>query len=559
MKSLIATLLALLASKATIFTSATKIKADFPGGSVVGTSAHGVETFNGIPFAEAPVGDLRLRPPKRYTDRLDNYDATGVAAACPQLYISNETTDLTSKLNISALNIPFLDRLNGQEDCLTVSIQRPIGTRAGDDLPVLFWIYGGGFTLGATNTYDATSLLTSAVSQGQPFVFVSVNYRINGFGFLPGKEILAEGAANIGLLDQRMALEWVADNIQAFGGAASKVTLWGESAGAMSGYMQMLLFDGNATYNGKELFRGLIMDSGSIISAERVDSAKAQRVYDSVVQHAGCDRESDTLQCLRQLPYENFYKAVTSQPGFLSYSSAALSYPPRSDGVVLVDSPEVMTASGRMHKVPYILGDQEDEGTLFSLFQSNITTTDSLVDYLSDLFFWRATKKQIRALVELYPTSISDGSPFRTGGLNELYPGFKRLAALLGDVTFTLTRRIALRMYNTQAPETPTWSYLASYDHAVPILGTYHAGDIGHIFLGILPSNSMKSCRTYYFNFLYNLDPNKGVGGYANWPRWSDKQQLMWFKTDSQNDILDDNFRESVANLLAQNSSLYQI
>ncbi|KAJ2974715.1 hypothetical protein NQ176_g5912 [Zarea fungicola] len=521
----------------------TNVNIGFPGGSVVGRSLLGVETFNGIPFAEPPVGNLRLRPPQRLASKLSNFDATGIAAACPQMFVSSAATDFISTLIGSALKIPLLEKLNGQEDCLTVSVQRPAGTKAGDDLPVLFWIFGGGFELGSSSLYDATSLLATAVPQGQPFVFVSVNYRVNGFGFLPGKEVLADGAANLGLLDQRMALEWVADNVQAFGGDPSKVTIWGESAGAISGYDQMLLFNGNATYKGNDLFRGLIMDSGSIAPAERIDSAKAQAVYDTVVQEAGCDGESDTLGCLRQLPYQQFYDAVTSQPGILSYSSVALSYLPRPDGTVLVDSPEIMTSGGRMHKVPYILGDQEDEGTLFALFQNNVTSTDSVVNYLSDLLFHRASKAQIRTLVNLYPTSLLEGSPFRTGILNELYPGFKSIGCAAG----------------VQAPDMPTWSYLSSYDHIVPIMGTFHATDIIQVFYGILPNNAMNSCRTYYFNFLYNLDPNKGVSGFAKWPRWSDKNQLMWFKTGTSNDILDDDFRKPVSDLLAQNPSLYQV
>jgi carboxylesterase type B len=83
--------------------------------------------------------------------------------------------------------------------------------------------------------YDASSLVSNAANSGKPFVFVAVNYRVGGFGFMPGKEILQDGASNLGLLDQRMGLEWVADNVAAFGGDPSKVTIWGESAGAISG------------------------------------------------------------------------------------------------------------------------------------------------------------------------------------------------------------------------------------------------------------------------------------------------------------------------------------
>lgn len=116
-------------------------------------------------------------------------------------------------------NSPLLDIdvLGGQEDCLTINVQRPGGVKEGDNLPVVLWIYGGGFELGSTAMYDGAHVVETGVELGKPVVFVAMNYRVAGFGFLGGKEILADGSANLGLLDQRLAMEWVADNIRAFG------------------------------------------------------------------------------------------------------------------------------------------------------------------------------------------------------------------------------------------------------------------------------------------------------------------------------------------------------
>lgn len=130
--------------------------------------------------------------------------------------------------------------------------------------------------------YDGSSIVADSVAQGKPVVFVAVNYRVGGFGFLPGKEILSDGSSNLGLLDQRLGLQWVADNIAAFGGDPDKVTIWGESAGAISVMDQMLLYNGDITYKGKPLFRGGIMDSGSIVPADPVDCPKGQAIYDAV-------------------------------------------------------------------------------------------------------------------------------------------------------------------------------------------------------------------------------------------------------------------------------------
>ncbi|KAF4975144.1 hypothetical protein FZEAL_8021 [Fusarium zealandicum] len=542
------------APPATIEERAAKVNVAVPAGTVVGSSSGKVESFRGIPFADAPTGSLRLKPPKKLSKALGNFDASGpTGPTCPQMFISSGGEDVISEFLSDFLSIPLLQVITGQEDCLTMTVQRPAGTKAGDKLPVLFWIFGGGFQLGSSAMYDGTSLLSAAIDQQQPFVYVAVNYRVAGFGFMPGAEILKDGSANLGLLDQRMGLEWVADNIAAFGGDPEKVTIWGESAGAISVLDQMTLYGGDVDYKGKPLFRGAIMNSGSVAPAAPVDSPKAQEVYDTVVETAGCSSASDSLKCLRELSYDKFLNAANSVPGLLSYNSLALSYLPRPDGKVLPDSPDALIAAGRYHAVPMINGDQEDEGTLFALFQPNLTTTAGLVDYLQKLYFGDATKEQLTALVNTYPSAISAGSPFRTGILNEVFPGFKRRAAILGDLVFTLTRRLFLQSATDTNPDVPAWSYLASYNYGTPILGTLHASDLLQVFFGVLPNNAAKSIRTYYFNFLYNLDPNKGVTKYAKWPEWKDSKKLMWFKTPNGNSILDDNFRSTSYDWIASN------
>lgn len=406
--------------------------------------------------------------------------------------------------------------------------------------------------------YDGTSLLSGAISRDMPFVYVAVNYRVGGFGFMPGKEILADGSSNLGLLDQRMGLEWVADNIASFGGDPTKVTIWGESAGAISVFDQMALYDGNNTYNGKSLFRGAIMNSGSIVPADPVDCPKGQVVYDTVVEAAGCSGSSDTLACLRGVDYDTFLNAANSVPGILSYNSVALSYLPRPDGTVLTKSPDELVQGGQYAAVPMIIGDQEDEGTLFSLFQSNVTTTDKLVDYLSSLFFHGATKTQLQQLVATYDSSVTAGSPFRTGVFNEVYPGFKRIAALLGDLVFTLTRRAFLSAAQTVNPSVPSWSYLSSYDYGTPILGTFHGSDLLQVFYGILPNYASSSIQTYYVNFVYNLDPNVGAGGYPSWPKWSADNQLMQFYNIAST-LLKDDFRSTTYDWIVDNIAILHI
>ncbi|PYH44761.1 putative extracellular lipase [Aspergillus saccharolyticus JOP 1030-1] len=527
-----------------------------PVATIVGTAGN-VEVFNNIPFAQAPTGSLRLKPPQPIQTSLGTIQATGSSQSCPQFYFS--TSDLpTSVLGILADNPLVQVATNAGEDCLNIDIRRPAGTTSDSKLPVLVWIFGGGFELGSKSMYDGTSLVQSSIDLNLPVIFVAMNYRVGGFGFLPGKEIKEDGSSNLGLLDQRLALEWVADNIAAFGGDPEKVTIWGESAGAISVFDQMVLYDGDNTYKGKPLFRGGIMDSGSVVPADPVDGVKGQAVYDHVVSSAKCSSANDTLACLRDLSYDEFLNAANSVPGILSYSSIALSYVPRPDGKVLTASPDVLGRAGKFARVPFIVGDQEDEGTLFALFQSNITTTDELVKYLSDYFFYDASQEQLDELISLYPDTTTYGSPFRTGTSNNLYPQFKRLAAILGDLTFTITRRAFLAYAAEIAPNLPSWSYLSSYDYGTPILGTFHGSDLLQVFYGIWPNYAAKSSHTYYFSFVHDLDPNVYRGSYPEWPEWQEGQQLMNFQANSVA-LLADNFRNETYDFILKNVDTFHI
>lgn len=230
-------------------------------------------------------------------------------------------------------------------------------------------------------------------------------------------------------------------------------------------------------------------------------------MYNTVVDAAGCKTSSNTLACLRTVSYDTLLNATNSVSGLLSYSSIALSYLPRPDGTVLTQSPELLISSGRYAKVPFIIGSQEDEGTLFALFQSNISTKAQLSTYLQKYFFNSASTAQLDELIGTYPETIFDGSPFRSGLLNNIYPQFKRLAAILGDLTFTLTRRSFLSTANKVAPTVPSWSYLSSYNLGLPILGTFHGSDLLQVFYG----KSIQHClRRLTTQSLASLDHESG-------------------------------------------------
>jgi acetylcholinesterase len=546
-----AVLVALLALAAAAPQKRTPPTVELSYASVVGSSADGIDSFLGIPYAQPPVDDLRLRPPRAITTNLGSIQATAPPLACPQSGAQPAFAGLPPDVLAKLLATLSTTGAAG-EDCLTLNVQRPASATATSKLPVVFWIFGGGFESGSTQSADASRLIAASVAQGREIVYVAVNYRLGAFGFLGGREVLAAGAANLGLLDQRLALEWVADNIAQFGGDPDKVTIWGQSAGSISVLDQLALYGGDHTYKNKPLFRAAIMDSGSIAPADPVDCAKAQAVYAAVVGAAGCAVD-DSLACLRALPYDRFLAAAGAVPSIASYSGLALSYMPRPDGLVLPDSPDVLVQHGRYAAVPLIIGDQEDEGTLFSLQQANITTGDQLVDYLNAYLFRGATRDQVQGLVDTYPDDAAAGSPFGSGDANNVYPQFKRLAAMQGDLVFTLARRLFLTMATAANPDVPCWSYLSTYLHGLPILGTFHGSDVA-VAYGSLPGTSL-SVQTYYLNFFHSMDPG---AAWPAWPQWSAERQLMNFRLLSER-LIGDDFRQASYQYLSANARAFYV
>jgi carboxylesterase type B len=261
------------------------------------------------------------------------------------------------------------------------------------------------------------------------------------------------------------------------------------------------------------------------------------------------------LACLRSLPYDTFNHAVNSVPGILGYDTVALSYCPRPDGAFFTASPDILALEGKVASVPFIVGDMEDEGTLFALFQPNLTTKDDVVDYLYGRYFLHATREELTELASLYDDMQEYGSPFRTGASNNWYPQFKRLAAILGDLVFTITRRGMLKFAVDSGTDVPFWSYLNSYYYGLPILGSSHGLDIISVFFGLAPGYATTAFREYYINFINHLDPNKGISSsVAYWPQWAENETIIQMFPDHSAYIKDD-FRQPVLDMILPNIS----
>lgn len=178
LKPLLCCLLATAASSSPIQVRTISPSVTINDGTVKGSSLLGVDSFKGIPYAQPPIGDLRLRPPQPLNSSYGTISATGIPPACPQFYAEVESESLPSNVLGTLLDTPLFQKVTSQsEDCLTIDVLRPSNLDETAKLPVLFWIFGGGFELGSTQLYDGTSIVQRSIANGEPVIFVAVNYR----------------------------------------------------------------------------------------------------------------------------------------------------------------------------------------------------------------------------------------------------------------------------------------------------------------------------------------------------------------------------------------------
>lgn len=304
-------------------------------GPVRGTiSSAGIREFLGIPYAAAPVGNLRWRPPVPHAPWFSILDATQFANHCPQPATPFGRPSLT-------------------EDCLFLNVFTPGNGNFFPPRPVMVWIHGGALVTGESDDYDPTAMVQDGV------IVVTINYRLGALGFLAHPAFAAEQtdpdhdgipatgfAGNYGLMDQQAALRWVRDNILFFGGDPLNVTIFGESAGGLSVFSQ--LQSPPAEY----LFQKAIIESGAYNLTTQT-LATAESAGTAFAAAAGCG--SQTADCLRALP-------VTT----ILASENAAGYTPNLDGSFLPLSLGTALATGQFHHVPVVQGSNHDEWRLFT-------------------------------------------------------------------------------------------------------------------------------------------------------------------------------------------------
>ncbi|PFH47076.1 hypothetical protein AMATHDRAFT_153008 [Amanita thiersii Skay4041] len=500
-----------------------------------GITVGAVSKFLGIPFVQPPVGDLRYHLPEPHPPYTGSHLADAYGPSCPQHRFNLPLPNGLPKNIIDFIINTFINAgVPSDEDCLTINVVKPSSATPNSKLPVLVWIFGGGFEIGSTSGYDGGPIVSRSMALGEPVIFVSMNYRLSGLGFLAGKEIKEAGIGNLGLQDQRAALRWIQKYISAFGGDPGKVTIWGESAGAVSVALHMLA-DGGDT-NG--LYRAAVMQSGSPIPTGPIENG--QKVYDGIVQRTGCSGSNDTLACLRTVPYKTLKTAIDASPSIVDYSSFSSAWFPRADGVFLTDNPQRLVLQGKVANVPFISGSCDDEGTLFGLSNLNVTTDEALKQYLQTVIMPSVTDAEYDAVARAYTSDITQGSPFGTSVLNAITPQFKRIAAILGDGVFHAPRRLLL---NQVSGKQNAWVFLTKRLKYTPVLGSFHATDLLNVFGG-------GELGDYLIFFANNMNPNRGLR--FSWPKYDTSSRSILTLLDGfiPLSVTKDTFRQEGINIL---------
>lgn len=317
------------------------VRAQTSAGGVRGVEGSGVRAFLGVPYAAPPVGDLRWRGPRPVEAWSGVRDATRLGSDCTQAIGREAILGGGGGLVV------------GSEDCLFVNVYGP-AAEPERPRPVMVYLHGGAFTIGAGANYDPSRL-----AKEQDRVVVTVNFRLGALGWLALPEFADEGegvGGNWGLMDQQAALRWVHDNIAGFGGDPSDVTLFAESSGAWSACYLM------ASPGSQGLFQRVILQSGPCLEPSSLNAAKDQAAPGLLFAAAlGC-QGSHVAVCLRRTPAWRVARAASTRSGINGPGSWGPVY---GDATVPVSPPEAF-ASGDFVQVPTIVGSNTDEGRLFA-------------------------------------------------------------------------------------------------------------------------------------------------------------------------------------------------
>lgn len=466
-------------------------------GPVRGADDGQIRVWKGVRYAAAPIGELRFRkpqPPNRWTEVAD---ATAFGPACPQPVFANMPLDLGAPQG---------------DDCLRLNVWASSDAEPGDGKPVLVWLHGGAYVLGSGSQalYDGRRLVG-----GGDVVVVTLNYRLGALGFLDLSSFNTGRRgfdSNVGLHDVLAALRWVRDNIAAFGGDPSRITLFGESAGA--GIVTTLL----AVPAAAGLFSAAIAQSSPATSV--YDSERSRRVAVSVLDKLGI-APSDA-QRLLEVPNAAILSA--SQQVFDEVpqrNPGTLAYVPIVDGELLHDYPVKLAQEGRSHPVPLVIGTNRHEAALFRLIRSPLVP---ITPHAITAMFSQIAAEQPDLQL---PTPKEIGSVYA-------YSRYRRRAVSMSIATDVGFRMPSVWLAEGHARVAPV--YLYRFDYATPWLKLLfvraaHATELPYVWGNLGAPNDptlklggsktakavSKRIRTRWINFAARSVPT----GPAGEPEWT--------------------------------------
>ena len=443
-----------------------------------------VQAFLGLPYAAPPVGALRWRSPQPPASWKGERDATTFGAHCAQVHIWDD--------------IIFEDS-GPSEDCLFLNVYAPAGSNAGSKLPVMFWIHGGGYAVGASSEprHHGDSLPLKGV------VLVTINYRLGVFGFLATADMAREdngAAGNYGLQDMAAALRWVKANIVNFGGDPDNVTIFGESAGSFAVSTLM------ASPQAHGLFHKAIGESGAAFgNTLPTDTLEAREKKDGEwVATLGVK----SLEELRGLPTGKILDAVKSR-GMIGFS-------PDIDGRFLVEPVAGAYAAGNQAHVPLLAGWNRDEGRS----QVNTMTAEKWNTYAVEHF-----KQRSAEFLKLYPGSTDEQalrSAIDYGG-----DAFIAFGTWKWIEAQRQTGDSPVYRYHFELASPPSKFHIGSF--------AFHSDDIEYVF-GTLDTRTgavwrpedrtlSEQIMSYWTNFARTGDPNGP--GLPPWPKYDSADSLI--------------------------------
>ncbi|KAK0421639.1 Alpha/Beta hydrolase protein [Armillaria borealis] len=331
-------------------------------GTFQGYYSGNLSVFLGVPFASPPLGSLRFAPPQAPVEVDGIQNATSFGAACPQ--------QLSTIPDVLPFEISMGSPSNVSEDfCsgLTVNVWAP--ANASKTLPVVM--------LTMFIVVDLWSAIRS-------------HLYMKAFGFLGGQEVQDASLSNIGLRDQRFVMQWIQSYISTFGGDPTRVTLWGESAGAISVGLHLL-------YNGgtpEGLFRGVFMESGAPWTTRNI--SYGQPSFDRIALETGCNMSDSVIDCLRDVPYDTLMAAINTLPSVFNYSSLNLAFQPYNDGLLLDQNAQKAVQQGRFaHKS-----------------HADVNRTDpEFLGYVNTMYFPELSSKRMNDLSSAYSNDPATTGP----------------------------------------------------------------------------------------------------------------------------------------------------